>query len=122
MFGAKSRVRRWFVSILCHTALMVCLNAVTLVLWGEKDVAVLRGNLYDLERRVSRLTVRRHSGASHWIVHEDPAWVNEAVRSFIESQTNICRFNGPPGEAWLVRPRRDTVSGNARCDCAPISK
>ncbi|MEO6568630.1 MAG: hypothetical protein ABIO94_07680 [Opitutaceae bacterium] len=42
-------------------------------------------NLDGLERLVPRLTVRRHASATHWIVHEEPEWVNEAIRGFVAS-------------------------------------
>lgn len=58
----------------------------TLVLWGDKDPALLRGNLDGLEAFVPRLTVRRHADATHWIVHEDPEWVNAAIRAFVLSE------------------------------------
>jgi epoxide hydrolase 4 len=55
----------------------------TLVLWGEKDPALLPANLVGLDRLVKDLTVRRRAGATHWIVHEEPVWVNAAIRRFI---------------------------------------
>lgn len=55
----------------------------TLVLWGEKDPALLRGNLVGLDDFVPDLKLLRHPAATHWIVHEEPAWVNDAIRSFI---------------------------------------
>jgi pimeloyl-ACP methyl ester carboxylesterase len=57
----------------------------TLVLWGEQDVALRLSNLYGLDEWVAPLTVRRHSGATHWIVHEEPEWVNEAIREFVNN-------------------------------------
>jgi epoxide hydrolase 4 len=57
----------------------------TLVLWGEKDPALVPSNLDGLERLVPRLAVRRHPSATHWIVHEEPEWVNEAIHSFVPS-------------------------------------
>jgi pimeloyl-ACP methyl ester carboxylesterase len=55
----------------------------TLVLWGEKDPYLLRGNLDGLEEFVPDLTVRRFPDASHWIVHEQPAVINSAIREFL---------------------------------------
>jgi pimeloyl-ACP methyl ester carboxylesterase len=54
----------------------------TLVLWGEKDPALRPGNLDGLDELVSPLTVKRHPAATHWIVHEEPEWVNAAIRTF----------------------------------------
>jgi pimeloyl-ACP methyl ester carboxylesterase len=55
----------------------------TLVIWGEADQALLPGNLDGLERHVADLRVVRVPDASHWIVHEQPALVNELIRNFI---------------------------------------
>lgn len=55
----------------------------TLVLWGEQDPALLTTNLMGLEQFVPRLTVRRHPTATHWIVHEEPEWVNGEIREFL---------------------------------------
>jgi pimeloyl-ACP methyl ester carboxylesterase len=55
----------------------------TLVLWGDQDPALLRGNLVGLNEFVPQLTVRRHASATHWIVHEEPAWVNAHIREFL---------------------------------------
>lgn len=56
----------------------------TLVLWGERDPALLTGNLDGLDHLVPDLAVKRHPTATHWIVHEEPQWVNESLREFIE--------------------------------------
>jgi pimeloyl-ACP methyl ester carboxylesterase len=55
----------------------------TLVIWGEKDTALLARNLDGLERFVPQLTLRRIPGASHWVVHERPDEVNAAIRDFL---------------------------------------
>lgn len=55
----------------------------TLVLWGEKDPALLPGNLVGLEDYVLHLTIRRHRAATHWIIQEEPDWVNQAIREFL---------------------------------------
>jgi pimeloyl-ACP methyl ester carboxylesterase len=55
----------------------------TLVIWGEKDTALLPSNLDGLEQYVPRLTVKRIPDASHWVVHEKPAEVNGYIREFI---------------------------------------
>jgi pimeloyl-ACP methyl ester carboxylesterase len=58
-------------------------NVPTLVIWGEKDTALLTGNLDGLGEFVPQLTVRRVPDATHWIVHEKRDLVNEAIRRFI---------------------------------------
>jgi epoxide hydrolase 4 len=55
----------------------------TLVIWGEKDPYILTGNLDGLERYVPKLTVERIPDATHWVVHEKPARVNELIRNFL---------------------------------------
>jgi pimeloyl-ACP methyl ester carboxylesterase len=55
----------------------------TLVIWGEKDPYILTGNLDGLERYVPQLTVERIPDATHWVVHEKPARVNELIRDFL---------------------------------------
>jgi epoxide hydrolase 4 len=55
----------------------------TLVIWGEKDTALLTGNLEGLEKFVPALTIKRIPHGSHWVVHEEPELVNRYIREFI---------------------------------------
>jgi len=55
----------------------------TLVLWGERDTALLTGNLEGLGEYVSDLTVRRIPGGTHWVVHEQPGIINSSIGEFI---------------------------------------
>jgi pimeloyl-ACP methyl ester carboxylesterase len=55
----------------------------TLVLWGERDRALLTGCLEGLEALVPRLKVVRVPEASHWIVHEQAARVAREIESFV---------------------------------------
>lgn len=55
----------------------------TLVIWGEKDVALLLGNLDGLDEYVRNLQIVRVPEAGHWIVHEQPAKVIDAMRLFL---------------------------------------
>jgi pimeloyl-ACP methyl ester carboxylesterase len=55
----------------------------TLVIWGEKDEALLTGNLEGLDRFVPDLTVKRIPDGSHWVIHEQPGLVNSYIRGFI---------------------------------------
>ena len=57
----------------------------TLVIWGEKDPYLLTGNLNGLEQYVPKLTLERIPDATHWVVHEIPARVNELIRDFLET-------------------------------------
>jgi pimeloyl-ACP methyl ester carboxylesterase len=55
----------------------------TLVIWGEKDTALLASNLNGLDQVVPALTIRRVPEGTHWVVREKPAEVNRLVREFI---------------------------------------
>jgi pimeloyl-ACP methyl ester carboxylesterase len=55
----------------------------TLVIWGEKDTALLTGNLNGLEQYVPKLTVKRIPDGSHWIAREKAADVNQLIREFV---------------------------------------
>jgi pimeloyl-ACP methyl ester carboxylesterase len=63
------------------TALMV--KVPTLVIWGEKDTALLTQNLDGLDQFVPQLTIKRIPEGSHWVIHEKPAEVNADIRDFI---------------------------------------
>ena len=56
----------------------------TLVIWGEKDTALLTGNLNGLEKFVPNLTIKRIADGTHWVIHEQPELVNRYIREFIE--------------------------------------
>jgi len=55
----------------------------TLVIWGEKDTALLTGNLDGLDEVVTSLTIRRVPDGTHWVVREKPAEVNRLIREFL---------------------------------------
>ncbi len=55
-----------------------------LVIWGEKDTALLTGCIRGLDEYVTDLTIRRVPDASHWIVREKPQLVNSLIRDFLE--------------------------------------
>jgi pimeloyl-ACP methyl ester carboxylesterase len=55
----------------------------TLVIWGERDTALLTGNLVGLEAHVRDLTVRRLPDGTHWVVHEHPALIAREIRAFM---------------------------------------
>jgi len=57
----------------------------TLVIWGEKDTALLTGNLDGMDKFVPNLTVRRIPDGSHRVIHEKPELVNGYIRAFIVS-------------------------------------
>jgi pimeloyl-ACP methyl ester carboxylesterase len=55
----------------------------TLVIWGEKDTALLTGNLDGLDQYVPRLTVKRIPDGTHWIPREQAPDVNRMIREFL---------------------------------------
>lgn len=56
-----------------------------LVLWGEDDEALRPACIEGLARYAPDLTVRKIAGAGHWILHEKPAEVANAIRDFVRS-------------------------------------
>jgi pimeloyl-ACP methyl ester carboxylesterase len=58
-------------------------NVPTLVLWGEQDHALNVLNVDGLPEYVPNLTVKRFPTATHWLVHEHPAELNQAIRDFL---------------------------------------
>jgi epoxide hydrolase 4 len=56
----------------------------TLVIWGEKDTALLTGNLEGLDKYVPKLTIKRIPDGTHWVIHEQPALINQYIREFIK--------------------------------------
>lgn len=68
------------------TALRV--DCPTLVIWGMDDSALPPSLLDGLERWVPRLTLEQVPGATHWIVHERPAWVAERLGRYLSPCTD----------------------------------
>lgn len=62
---------------------MFVVKVPTLVIWGERDHALLVWNLQGMEEYVENLTVKRIPDGSHWVVHEQPDLVNSLIRGFI---------------------------------------
>lgn len=57
----------------------VTVRVPTLVIWGEADVALPPALLDGLDAFVPRMRLVRVPGASHWIVHEQPALVAREI-------------------------------------------
>lgn len=57
----------------------------SLVIWGEKDTALLPGNLNGLDKYVANLTVKLIPDGTHWVIHEQPDLVSRYIREFIVS-------------------------------------
>ncbi len=64
-------------------ALSMVVDVPTLVIWGEKDTALLTGNLEGLDMFVPDLTIKRIPEGTHWVIHEQPALINTSIREFI---------------------------------------
>jgi len=61
----------------------LAVNIPTLVIWGERDTALLSGNLDGLDEFVPQLTIRRVPQGTHWVIHEKPAEVIRYIRDFL---------------------------------------
>ena len=81
----------------------------TLVIWGEKDTALLPGNLEGLDQVVPTLTVRRIPDGTHWVVREKAADVNRLIREFLAQP-----------QLMAASPRRDSAPRRSGF-CAPSS-
>jgi len=64
-------------------ATQLAVKVPTLVIWGEKDTALLTSNLEGLDQFVPQLTIKRIPEGSHWVIHERPAEVNGYIRDFL---------------------------------------
>jgi pimeloyl-ACP methyl ester carboxylesterase len=62
----------------------VTIRVPTLVIWGMGDTALLPCNLDGLDAYVPDLRVVRVPEATHWVVHEQPELVNNAIRDFLK--------------------------------------
>jgi pimeloyl-ACP methyl ester carboxylesterase len=58
-------------------------NVPTLVIWGERDVALLPSLLDGLGEYVPDLRIERVAEGSHWVAHEYPERVHALIRDFI---------------------------------------
>jgi epoxide hydrolase 4 len=56
----------------------------TLVIWGQKDTALLEGNLDGLEAYVPDLRIKRIPHGTHWVVHEEAEQICELMRDFLK--------------------------------------
>jgi pimeloyl-ACP methyl ester carboxylesterase len=55
----------------------------TLVIWGEADPFLLTGNLDGLEEFAPNLRVERIPEGTHWVIHEQPDRITEAIQAFL---------------------------------------
>ena len=57
----------------------------TLVLWGTGDIALPPALLDGLADYVPQMQLERIDGATHWIIHEQPAQVAAHLQRFLQS-------------------------------------
>jgi epoxide hydrolase 4 len=62
---------------------MVEVRVPTTVLWGDADVALPPALLEGLGTFVPQLDVRRLHGATHWLIHEQPALVAQTIDALV---------------------------------------
>ena len=62
---------------------MFTVDLPTLVLWGMDDVALPPELIDGLEEYVSDMTLEKVEGATHWIIHERPAFVAQRLGAFL---------------------------------------
>jgi pimeloyl-ACP methyl ester carboxylesterase len=62
---------------------MLEIHLPTLVLWAMDDIALPAALLDGLEDYVPEITLQRIEGATHWIVHEQPALVAAHLQDFL---------------------------------------
>ena len=55
----------------------------TLVIWGEDDMALPVGLIDGLDQFVPDMTLVRVPGASHWIIHERPAFIAAEIEKHL---------------------------------------
>ena len=58
----------------------------TLVIWGERDTALLPSILDGIDEAVEGVEVVRVPDATHWVMDEKPDLVNAEIRRFIEKE------------------------------------
>ena len=61
----------------------------TLVVWGEKDVALDLVCLDGTERYVRDLRIERLPQASHWVQQDAPDAVNALIAAFLKSDARL---------------------------------
>ena len=88
----------------------------TLVIWGEKDTALLTGNLDGMDKFVPNLTIKRIPDGSHWVIHEKPGVVNQLHSRVHQVVWNchgpipIKRERKAPLEEYAKRDGQDTAA------------
>ncbi|MDR0225270.1 MAG: alpha/beta fold hydrolase [Burkholderiaceae bacterium] len=65
---------------------MLGITVPTQVLWGDSDPALQPALLDGLEQWVEQLGVQHLPGTTHWVVHEQPQAVREALQAFLRRE------------------------------------
>lgn len=65
---------------------MLTVSLPTLVLWAMDDVALPPELIGGLDGYIPDLTLEKVEGATHWIIHERPAFVAERLGAFLRRQ------------------------------------
>ena len=60
------------------------IQAPTLLIWGEQDVALDIALTYNLEQWVPKIQVRRIANSGHWVQQEQPDEVNNLIQQFLQ--------------------------------------
>jgi len=85
--GAATAMLNWYRAIRLRNSRTLNLAQVigvpTLVVWGERDVALDPICLNGTEGYVRDLRVKRLPGVSHWVQQDAPQVVNELLREFL---------------------------------------
>ena len=85
--GAATAMLNWYRAIrllsLRTLNLAQVIDVPTLVVWGDRDVALDPICLNGTERYVRDLTVKRLPGVSHWVQQDAPQVVNELLQEFL---------------------------------------
>jgi pimeloyl-ACP methyl ester carboxylesterase len=85
--GAATAMLNWYRAIRLRNSRMLNLAQVidvpTLVVWGERDVALDPICLDGTERCVRDLRVKQLPGVSHWVQQDAPRVVNELLQEFL---------------------------------------
>lgn len=85
--GAATAMLNWYRAagreLLEAKDLGATIETPTLVLWGEKDVALELSSLDGTERYVRNLRIERLPNVSHWTLEDAPEEVNQRLKEFL---------------------------------------
>ena len=68
---------------------MLTVSLPTLVLWAMEDIALPPELIEGLDGYVADLTLEKVEGASHWIIHERPAFVAQRLAAFLAAHRRV---------------------------------